>query len=89
MRMCSTFDCPSAEVQGASCLPHEITDLLRQRGVGKAVMATEAVTSVPYTAISAVVRITGLEVAEVKVAVNDLRLPDEEKSGPTGVACVE
>jgi hypothetical protein len=47
------------------------------------------VASVPSTTISAVVRITGLEVAEVKVALNELRLPDEEESGTTVVACVE
>ncbi|MEU8756694.1 hypothetical protein AB0C88_40075 [Streptomyces chartreusis] len=45
-------------------------------------MTTAAVASVPSKVTSAVVRITGLEVAEVKVAVNDLRLPDEEELGP-------
>lgn len=52
-------------------------------------MTAEAVASVPSKVTSAVVRITGLEVAEVKVAVNDLRLPDEEESRTTAVACVE
>ncbi|MFE4582681.1 hypothetical protein [Streptomyces chartreusis] len=51
-------------------------------------MTTEAVASVPSPATSGV-RITGSEVAEVKVALNDLRLPDEEESGTTAVACVE
>ncbi|MEW2455027.1 Asp23/Gls24 family envelope stress response protein [Streptomyces albus] len=32
--------------------------------------------------ISAVERITGLEVVEVNVAINDIHLPDEEDSGP-------
>ncbi|MGI5413838.1 hypothetical protein ACQEV9_44420 [Streptomyces chartreusis] len=51
-------------------------------------MTTEAVAPVPSTATS-VVRITGLEVAEVKVAVNDLQRPDDEESGTTAATCVE
>ncbi|MFB6638237.1 hypothetical protein ACFCYF_13340 [Streptomyces chartreusis] len=52
-------------------------------------MTTGAVARVPSSAISAAVRITGLEVVEVNVTVNDLRPPDEEEPGTTGVACVE
>lgn len=50
---------------------------------------TEPVVRVPSTAISAAVCITGLEVVEVNVTVNDLRPSDEEEPGTTAVACVE
>ncbi|MFJ9544454.1 Asp23/Gls24 family envelope stress response protein [Streptomyces sp. NPDC101225] len=39
--------------------------------------------------VSAVERITGLEVVEVNVTVNDVRLPDEEESAPAADARVE
>ncbi|MEV7194015.1 Asp23/Gls24 family envelope stress response protein [Streptomyces sp. NPDC093510] len=53
------------------------------------VAITDVAHDVRENVIAAVERITGLEVVEVNVAVNDVRLPDDDSSDSTGETRVE
>ncbi|KPI07512.1 protein of unknown function DUF322 [Actinobacteria bacterium OK074] len=60
-------------------------DLVVEYGVPIAEVAQD----VRVNVISAVERITGLEVVEANITVNDVRLPDEDEPGSTAEARVE
>ncbi|HEY8986836.1 MAG TPA: Asp23/Gls24 family envelope stress response protein [Streptomyces sp.] len=60
-------------------------DLVVEYGV----RITDVARDVRENVVSAVERVTGLEVVEVNITVNDVRLPDEEESAATAEARVE